>query len=1178
MRKFRSTLFLVAGLFLGWKAFGQSASFTNKGTVCLGESIKFTNTSTGSSTYQWDFCHGDLDSLSVNTSVKTVLAGDFPIDVQVEYDLGNWYGFTVDFLSFKMLRLNYGGSLTNTPTVTEVNVSGLLSNPSQTKLLKVGGVWYGFATNYSGPDGLVRLVFGNGLGADPTAVQGLGSFASLSSPMSLEILDSGGDYTIAVYSSGTPKISLIHFGSSLLNNPTNSDVIETGGSVGLVGLSRLSVRQFNGNWFGLVNSVNDSKVYRMQMGAVVFDNATSFDLVGSIPNPEGVELIEEGGKYYGLVAARTNGIYKIDFGSDPAGTGTITPVGKLGVTDEFRSLDLVRDSPGWRLFSVSRNGAELYRMDINDRGTGTPLAPSTSFQPTGVRYQKPGQFKAELTAFSVSGNQSVASTTITAQNKVAPALDLTTTSICVGTVGTFQAVSTSTLVTFSWDFNNDGIEDSNTSNPTYNFPGQGTYPIGLTAVDANGCTGLLTKQISAFNAPVPDFILPAGLICTNNVFAFVNSTVDTFAGNLSYQWLVDGNSVATTRDLNYAFTGVGDKSIKMRASIPGCLNEVTKTVLNVLNGPTVAFAMNGQCEGDVVSFANGSSGTIAGYSWNFGNGQTSTGTNPTSVYGHGDYLVTLITTAINGCQSSLTKNLKIYSKPQPDFSIGLPPFSCAGTPSPLADLTPGLTDSNIIAWSWQFGDASNSTSQQRNPAFTYAAAGNYIVSLQATSDAGCANSVQKTIVISASPQASFANSPACLNQTTRFTDLSSGGVVSRTWQIANTTFTTTNPSFLFSAAGNYTTSLTVSAANGCISTLSRSISVPNLPVLNFSIDNACAGSGSIFTDLTQGSDAVTGWNWLVDTNALTGNPVSYTFPLSGTFAAKLTTTHASGCSYAFTRNVIINPSPVASFTASPDRGAAPLTVQFTNTSTGATAYAWKFLDKVPASSTRPSPVYTFAALGTYAAELTATNDFGCQSVVSKPIVVLVPAIDLNLTDFSLLTDPITGNMKCQVTILNNSNIPIDAATVALYLGGKAVVNETVPIGLSPGTSATRTLSFTVAPGSFDFTFLCAEVQHEKDLVPDNNRKCVNLASGDYFFQPYPNPSAGVLQVDWIGQQAGTAVVRIFDDKGTRVFEWQTVTHVGLNQGVLDLAFLTSGLYYVQVQTGNASKTMRFMRQ
>ena len=56
------------------------------------------------------------------------------------------------------------------------------------------------------------------------------------------------------------------------------------------------------------------------------------------------------------------------------------------------------------------------------------------------------------------------------------------------------------------------------------------------------------------------------------------------------------------------------------------------------------------------------------------------------------------------------------------------------------------------------------------------------------------------------------------------------------------------------------------------------------------------------------------------------------------------------------------------------------------------------------------------------------------------------------------------------------------------------------------------------------------------------------------------------------------MVRIFDDKGTRVFEWQTVTHVGLNQGVLDLAFLTSGLYYVQVQTGNASKTMRFMRQ
>lgn len=198
--------------------------------------------------------------------------------------------------------------------------------------------------------------------------------------------------------------------------------------------------------------------------------------------------------------------------------------------------------------------------------------------------------------------------------------------------------------------------------------------------------------------------------------------------------------------------------------------------------------------------------------------------------------------------------------------------------------------------------------------------------------------------------------------------------------------------------------------------------------------------------------------------------------------------------------------------------------------------------------------------------------------MSKPVLVLVPAVDLNLTDFTLLTDPITGNMKCQVTIRNGSNIPVDAVSVALYLGDKAVVNETLLVNLLAGASVTRTLSFTVAPGSFDFTFLCAEVQSEKDVHPDNNKRCVNLAQGDYYFQPYPNPSAGVLQVDWIGLKAGTAVVRIFDDKGTRVFEWETATHTGLNQAVLDVTFLTAGLYYVQLQTGTSLKTMRFMRQ
>jgi hypothetical protein len=108
--------------------------------------------------------------------------------------------------------------------------------------------------------------------------------------------------------------------------------------------------------------------------------------------------------------------------------------------------------------------------------------------------------------------------------------------------------------------------------------------------------------------------------------------------------------------------------------------------------------------------------------------------------------------------------------------------------------------------------------------------------------------------------------------------------------------------------------------------------------------------------------------------------------------------------------------------------------------------------------------------------------------------------------------------------------------------------------------------------------LCAEINVEKDVLPDNNKRCVNFESADYFFDPYPNPTAGVLQADWVTQKAGSATLRVFDSMGKKAWEWETLSHAGLNQAVLDLTFLTSGLYYLTIETSVSRKTTRFLRQ
>jgi PKD repeat protein len=77
--------------------------------------------------------------------------------------------------------------------------------------------------------------------------------------------------------------------------------------------------------------------------------------------------------------------------------------------------------------------------------------------------------------------------------------------------------------------------------------------------------------------------------------------------------------------------------------------------------------------------------------------------------------------------------------------------------------------------------------------------------------------------------------------------------------------------------------------------------------------------------------------------------------------------------------------PSAAFSASPLSGPAPLSVVFTNQSTGATGYSWDFGDGTPPEAS-VSPVHTYAAPGTYVAVLTATNG-GQSSQATATITV-----------------------------------------------------------------------------------------------------------------------------------------------------------------------------------------------
>jgi len=129
--------------------------------------------------------------------------------------------------------------------------------------------------------------------------------------------------------------------------------------------------------------------------------------------------------------------------------------------------------------------------------------------------------------------------------------------------------------------------------------------------------------------------------------------------------------------------------------------------------------------------------TALGYSWSFGDGNTSTAMSPTHYYaGGGMYTVRLIVrrigaTASTSCSDTESRVVSVPVPPRPPvgnpWSIPCNPRFGARTDTTLTVGFRSVLQDTTATYSWNFGDGS--TTVGRNPSHTYAAAGQYVVVL-----------------------------------------------------------------------------------------------------------------------------------------------------------------------------------------------------------------------------------------------------------------------------------------------------------------------------------------------------------------------------------------------------------------------------------------------------------------
>jgi len=173
------------------------------------------------------------------------------------------------------------------------------------------------------------------------------------------------------------------------------------------------------------------------------------------------------------------------------------------------------------------------------------------------------------------------------------------------------------------------------------------------------------------------------------------------------------------------------------------------------NQPPVA-AFTSSCSGLACGFTSTSSdpdGSIASYSWTFGDGGTSTLQNPSHSYAAGGtYTVTLTVTDNQGASNAVSHTVTVAGANQAPVASFTK--SCSGLTCSFTS-TSSDPDGSIASYSWTFGDGGTSTLQ--NPSRTYAAGGTYTVTLKVTDNRGAWTATSQTVTVTAPNQPPVVN-------------------------------------------------------------------------------------------------------------------------------------------------------------------------------------------------------------------------------------------------------------------------------------------------------------------------------------------------------------------------------------------------------------------------------------
>ncbi|MCS3800028.1 PKD domain-containing protein [Niastella sp. OAS944] len=550
---------------------------------------------------------------------------------------------------------------------------------------------------------------------------------------------------------------------------------------------------------------------------------------------------------------------------------------------------------------------------------------------------------------------------------------------------------------------------------------------------------------------------------TSGCAPLVVSFKDLTTGNPRFwNWDFGNGTLANVQNPSVSFPNPGTYTVKLVVRNADGTTGITKTnYITVYPAPTASFLANitTGCVPVNIQFNDAStspSGSIVSWEWDFGDGGKSTAQNPQHTYTNtGFYTVTLTVTSSTGCKNILSvgRYIRIVSGVKAEFEPGKS-LTCQ-PPYNITYINNSSGPGNMT-FQWDLGNGNSSTLSA--PSTTYPA-GTYNVSLTATSEFGCSNTITKPITFSGPTTLIKAPDTVCLNTQVTFVNDGSVAPQKTLWDFGNGQQSTSiNGTTVYTSSGDYTIKVS-NTYSGCKDEAVKKIYVRPGTTIDFTATNATACKPPLNVTFKDASPVPnTKWEWdFGDGTIGTGAPVNHSYNAAGIFDVTATFTDAAGCIGKVTKPAVVKiEAPTVKINTVRAGGCVPYTYQPTATATsidGITGWLWDFGDGT--TSTLENPTHVYNNTGKYNIKLTVTTTGGCTATTTEIDGVKVgtpPA-----TNFSIGATDVCASSPVNFTDLTPK--PVDEWEWDFGDGGSSNIQNPSHLFLDTGTFIVKLTAF-----------------------------------------------------------------------------------------------------------------------